>query len=36
MRSDVTLLIFQSDGVGFVRAGGLATPLLCERAEKPL
>lgn len=36
MRTDVTLMIFESDGVGFVRAGGLATPLLCERAEKPL
>ncbi|NWG71131.1 MAG: hypothetical protein HXY23_05905 [Parvularculaceae bacterium] len=35
MRSDVTLLIFESDGVGFVRAGGLATPLLCERADRP-
>ena len=35
MATDVTLLIFESDGVGFVRAGGLATPLLCERAEKP-
>jgi hypothetical protein len=28
--SDATLLI-EPDGVGFVRAGGLATPVLCER-----
>jgi len=30
--SDVTLLILASDGVGFIRAGGLATPVLCRRA----
>jgi hypothetical protein len=34
MKTDVTLLIFEADGVGFVRAGGLATPLLCERRAK--
>jgi hypothetical protein len=28
--SDATLLI-EPDGVGFVRAGGLATPVVCER-----
>ncbi|MEK7265169.1 MAG: hypothetical protein AAB227_03625 [Pseudomonadota bacterium] len=31
---DVTLLILAKDGVGFVRAGGLATPVLCRRAMK--
>lgn len=31
---DVTLLIDARDGVGFVRAGGLATPVLCVRAMK--
>jgi len=30
--ADVTLLILAADGVGFVRAGGLATPVLCARA----
>ena len=29
--ADLTLLIMESDGVGFVRAGGFATPLLCQR-----
>lgn len=32
MTADVTLLVVERDGVGFVRVGGLATPLLCERA----
>jgi len=32
--SDVTLLI-EADGVGFVRAGGLATPALCSRTILP-
>ena len=31
---DVTLLILAGDGVGFVRAGGIATPVLCRRALK--
>jgi len=31
--ADVSLLIIEKDGVGFVRVGGLATPLLCLRAE---
>ncbi len=31
---NVTLLILAEDGVGFVRAGGLATPVLCRRAIK--
>ena len=31
---DVTLLILAKDGVGFVRAGGIATPVLCRRAMK--
>ncbi len=31
---DVTLLVLARDGVGFVRAGGLATPVLCVRAIK--
>ncbi len=30
--ADVTLVIIARDGVGFVRAGGLATPVLCTRA----
>ncbi|MCB2097318.1 MAG: hypothetical protein KDE05_06770 [Parvularculaceae bacterium] len=29
--SDVTLLILAEDGVGFIRVGGIATPLLCAR-----
>lgn len=29
--ADITLLIIEKDGVGFVRAGGLASPLLCTR-----
>ncbi|MFQ5562195.1 MAG: hypothetical protein ACE5FO_01365 [Parvularculaceae bacterium] len=29
---DMTLLIIEKDGVGFVRVGGFATPLLCSRA----
>lgn len=31
---DVTLLVMAKDGVGFVRAGGIATPVLCHRALK--
>lgn len=31
---DVTLLILAADGVGFVRAGGIATPVLCARSVK--
>jgi len=31
---DVTLLVMAKDGVGFVRAGGIATPVLCRRALK--
>jgi hypothetical protein len=30
-KTDVTLVIVARDGVGFVRAGGLATPVLCSR-----
>jgi len=30
--ANLTLLIDTRDGVGFVRAGGLATPVLCARA----
>lgn len=33
-RTDVTLMIVARDGVGFVRAGGFATPVLCTRAVK--
>lgn len=29
--ADVTLMIIEKDGVGFVRAGGIASPLLCVR-----
>lgn len=36
MEADVTLLIVQRDGVGFVRVGGLATPLLCTRTGPDL
>lgn len=32
LTAGVTLLIVDRDGVGFVRAGGLATPLLCAPA----
>ena len=31
-KADVTLLILEKDGVGFVRVGGIASPLLCVRA----
>lgn len=31
---DVTLLILAGDGVGFVRVGGIATPVLCARAMR--
>lgn len=31
--ADISLLIVVKEGVGFVRVGGLATPLLCARAE---
>ncbi len=36
MEADVTLLIIEKDGVGFVRVGGLATPLLCARTGPDL
>ncbi|GJL91906.1 hypothetical protein [Hyphococcus sp.] len=29
--ADITLLIVEKEGVGFVRAGGIASPLLCAR-----
>ncbi len=29
--ADVTLLIVEKEGVGFVRAGGIASPLICAR-----
>ncbi len=29
--ADITLLIIERDGVGFVRAGGIASPLICAR-----
>lgn len=32
LTASVTLLIIEDDGTGFVRAGGLATPLICKRA----
>ena len=31
--ADISLLIVEKDGVGFVRVGGIATPLLCLRAD---
>ncbi|MEQ8935516.1 MAG: hypothetical protein RIE56_06970 [Amphiplicatus sp.] len=33
MQADVTLLLVEKDGLGFVRVAGFASPLLCERAE---
>ncbi|MEO1251691.1 MAG: hypothetical protein AAFW81_05015 [Pseudomonadota bacterium] len=30
--ADVTVLMIEREGVGFVRVGGVATPLLCRRA----
>jgi len=30
-RADVSLVIIEKDGVGFVRAGAIASPLLCLR-----
>lgn len=33
LTTSVTLLVMEGDGVGFVRAAGLATPLICRRAE---
>lgn len=36
MNVDLTLLIVEKEGVGFVRAGGLATPLLCTRVSPKL
>ena len=29
--ADITLLVSESDGVGFVRAGGIASPVMCVR-----
>ncbi|HXI86180.1 MAG TPA: hypothetical protein VNH64_01875 [Parvularculaceae bacterium] len=34
-RSQATLLVFEKDGVGFVRIGALATPLLCSHEPAP-
>lgn len=31
---DVTLLILAEDGVGFIRVGGIATPVLCARSVR--
>jgi hypothetical protein len=31
--ADVSLLIVKKDGAGFVRIGGIASPLLCVRAK---
>lgn len=36
MTANLTLLIVEKDGVGFVRVGGLATPLLCVRTRPGL
>ena len=30
--ADISLLLIEKDGVGFVRVGGIASPLLCTRA----
>lgn len=32
---DLTLLIDRRDGIGFVRAGGIASPLLCSSSKTP-
>ncbi len=32
MKADVTLLLIEEEGVGFVRTAGFAAPLLCEPA----
>lgn len=34
--ADISLMIIRKDGVGFVRAGALASPLLCRRAGPAL
>ncbi len=31
--ADISLMIIEKDGVGFVRVGGIASPLLCRRRE---
>ena len=31
--ADISVMILQGEGVGFVRVGGIATPLLCLRSE---
>lgn len=36
MTTDVTLLVSERDGVGFVRALGFATPVLCTRTGPDL
>lgn len=36
MTADITLLIVEKDSVGFIRAGGLASPLLCVRTGPQL
>lgn len=33
-KADITLLIVEKDGAGFIRAGAIATPLFCERAPR--
>jgi hypothetical protein len=34
MATDVTIVYFPDEGVGFVRAGGLATPVICAAPPK--
>ena len=34
MKADVTLLLIEEEGIGFVRAAGFASPLLCEPREE--
>ncbi|MEM9014241.1 MAG: hypothetical protein AAGB02_03945 [Pseudomonadota bacterium] len=31
--ADISLLIVEEDGVGFIRVGGIASPVLCVRKE---
>ncbi|MEE2692964.1 MAG: hypothetical protein VX640_15635 [Pseudomonadota bacterium] len=33
MQADVTILLLAAEGVGFVRAAGLAAPVLCRRTS---
>lgn len=32
--ADVSIMLVEKDGVGFVRVGGLATPMLCQKVRQ--